>query len=129
MLQRIRESFISKVISALELPEMQPSCFQPAHKNGGSFDTNFSGGSGGELADMSSGSFRYSFVGYRKPVFLFSWNQRQFTYASTRNFGFGYSHVTKEERQYANDIAKRGRYKVSMQGRVYRTTGTIPAVE
>ncbi len=60
MLQRIRESFITKIIALLVMPGMLLAYFQPAHANGGPTDSNFSGGSDGQLVDMSSGSFNYN---------------------------------------------------------------------
>jgi len=60
MLQRIRESFIAKVLAILVLPGMLFTYFQPAHANGGPTDANYVGGGGGQLVDMSSGGFSYS---------------------------------------------------------------------
>ncbi|MGD1847278.1 MAG: hypothetical protein ACFB10_17955 [Salibacteraceae bacterium] len=60
MLQKIRKAFITKVIAAMVLPGLLLPYIPPANANGGPTDNNYSGATGGQLVDMSSGSFSYN---------------------------------------------------------------------
>ena len=61
LLQKIRTSFITKVVALVTIQGLLIPLFPtPVRANTGPVDTNYAGGSGGELVDMSSGSFNYS---------------------------------------------------------------------
>ena len=61
MIQKIRESFITKVIALTILPGILIPVIPGASANGGPVDTNFQGAGGSsEMVDLSSGDFNYS---------------------------------------------------------------------
>lgn len=61
MIQKIRESFISKVVAIGVLPGLLFSNIPIVYANGGPTDTNFQGGlENTEMVDMSTGDFNYS---------------------------------------------------------------------